>query len=103
MPHSKPVPTLVRYTPKSGQESALLTLIQAHWQTLKAQGLSTDEPAKIWRARDARSDAVCFFELFSWKDGTASDRAHTTPEVMAVWEPMRGVLESMQIFEVEAL
>ncbi len=41
--------------------------------------------------------------MFSWKDGSASDVAHQSPEVMAIWEPMTPILENMQITEVEPL
>ena len=42
-------------------------------------------------------------EQFVWKDGKASDVAHQTPEIMAVWEPMGPLLEELTICEVEPL
>jgi hypothetical protein len=35
--------------------------------------------------------------MFEWKDAKASDVAHQTPDVMAVWGPMAPLLESMDI------
>jgi hypothetical protein len=35
--------------------------------------------------------------MFTWKDGSGSDVAHQSPEVMAIWEPMTPILENMQI------
>jgi hypothetical protein len=43
---SKPVPTLVIYTPKPGKEAELLPLVEKHWPVLNQIGLSTSEPAK---------------------------------------------------------
>ena len=41
--------------------------------------------------------------MFTWKDSKASDAAHRMPEVMAIWEPMGSLLESMDIAVVKAL
>ncbi len=98
---AKPVPTLVRYTPKPGHEDELLALVRKHWPELRRIGLATDAPARIWRAHDKRSGAVSFVELFEWKDETSSTVAHQTPEVMAIWEPMGPILANLEIQQVE--
>ena len=101
MPDSKPVPTLVIYKPKPGKENELQPLVEKHWPTLSRIGLVTKEPARVWRATDARAGKSFFVEIFSWKDGEASNVAHQTPEVMAVWEPMGAILEDLQIAQLE--
>ena len=101
MPDTKPVPTLVIYTPKNGKENELQPLVENHWPTLNRIGLVTKDPARIWRATDKRAGKSFFVEIFSWKDGEASNVAHQTPEVMAVWEPMGAILENLQIAEIE--
>ena len=98
-----PVLTLVTYRPKKGRETDLLALVRKHWPALHKVGLVTSEPAKIWRAADKRKGTTSFVELFSWRDGDASNVAHQTPEVMAVWEPMGAVLEDMTIEQLEAI
>jgi hypothetical protein len=103
MSTSNPVLTLVTYTPKSGKESALQALVEQHWPTLDRLGLVTKEPARIWRAVNKRTGAVSFVEIFSWKDEEASEVAHQTPEVMAVWEPMGAVMESLGLARLEPL
>ena len=103
MPKSAPVLTLVTYQPRKGKEADLLALVQKHWPTLQKVGLVTHEPARIWRATDKRKGTVSFVELFSWRDGEASNQAHQLPEVMAVWEPMGAVMESMSIAQLEAV
>ncbi len=97
----KPVLTHVTYRPKKGKEEQLFALVKKHWPVLKGLGLSTNEPAQVYRATDKRSGAVYFIEIFSWRDGKASDIAHQTPEVMAVWETMGPVLEGLELAALE--
>ena len=99
-PHA-PVSNIVTYVPKQGKEAELLALVKKHEKALRQVGLVTAEPFKVWKAFDIRKQRVAFIESFQWKDGTASDTAHQTPEVMAVWEPMGPVLEELTICEVE--
>ncbi|MCU1267339.1 MAG: hypothetical protein JWM21_3657 [Acidobacteria bacterium] len=96
-----PVLTHVTYRPKKGKEEELFALVKKHWPILKQIGLSTNEPAQVYRATDKRSGAVYFIEIFSWRDGKASDLAHQTPEVMAVWETMGPVLEGLELAALE--
>jgi hypothetical protein len=101
MPESKPVLTLVSYYPKAGKEQELLALIQKHWPTLNELELVSPMRAQIWRASDKRTQQSFFVELFEWKDETSSDIAHQTPEVMAVWETMGPILETLQLTRLE--
>ncbi|MGD0192627.1 MAG: hypothetical protein ABSD74_17960 [Rhizomicrobium sp.] len=96
-PKTGPVPTLVTYRAKDGKEAAVLELVKRHWPALHKLGLATPNPARIWRAQDKRSGKVAFVELFEWRDEAASEVAHQTPEVMAIWEPMGAVLEGLEI------
>ncbi|HEY0714727.1 MAG TPA: hypothetical protein VGF45_18745 [Polyangia bacterium] len=96
-----PVTNLVTYVPKLGKEAELLALVRQHEKALRSVDLVTAEPFKVWRAFDIRKQRTSFVEYFQWKDGEASDVAHQTPEVMAVWEPMGPVLEELTICEVE--
>lgn len=93
----------VEYWPVPGKESELQALVQKHWPTLRELGLCTDEPARIWRAKDKKSERVYFVEIFQWRDENASDVAHQTPEVMAVWEPMGPILEKLSLAQIEPL
>jgi hypothetical protein len=94
------VPTLVIYRPKEGTEAQFLALLEKHWPALDRAGLVTKDRPKIWRAT-GKDGKTSFVEIFSWKDQSASDVAHQTPEVMAVWEPMGAILEGMQINRIE--
>jgi hypothetical protein len=96
-----PVTNIVTYVPKPGKEAELYALVKKHEPALRKTGLVTEEPFKLWKAFDVRKQRAAFIEYFQWKDGHASDTAHQTPEVMAVWEPMGPVLEELTICEVE--
>lgn len=98
-----PVRNIVTYIPKKGKEAELLALVKEHEPALRKVGLVTSEPFVLWRAYDIRKQREQFIESFEWKDGKASDVAHQTPEVMAVWEPMGPVLEELTICEVERI
>ena len=97
MASSESVPTLVIYHPKPGAESALEALVRKHIPTLRTLGLLGTGQSAVYRAEDKRSKAVVFVEIFDWKDGRASDVAHQTPEVMAIWEPMGPLLANLEI------
>jgi hypothetical protein len=98
-----PVPMLVTYRPKKGSERALEALVRAHGPTLRRLGLSVGGAARVWRATDIRTGATWFVESFSWRDADASDAAHRTPEVLAIWEPMGALLETMELARAEPL
>ena len=98
-----PVTNLVTYVPKQGKEAELLDLIRKHEPALRAAGLVTTEPFRLWKALDIRKQRTSFVEYFQWKDGKVSDLAHQTPEVMAIWEPMGPLLEGLELRRLEAL
>ena len=101
MPRARPVTMLVSYYPKEGKERTLLSLLKKQWPTINRMGLVSEMPQTIWRASDKRTGRRYFVELFQWKDGRSSGRAHRTPEVMAIWNPMTAILERMQLARVE--
>ena len=98
---SGPVKMLVTYRPKAGKAEELLALVQKHWPTLRSLGLSTEEPAIVYRATNKRSGKVFIVEIFSWIDDEASARARTTPEVMALWDPMGPIMDGMELAAIE--
>jgi quinol monooxygenase YgiN len=97
----KPVLTHVTYRPKKGKEEELFALVKKHWPVLNQLGLSTKDPAKIYRATNKESGDVYFIEIFSWRDAQATATAHQTPEVMAIWEPMGPILEKLELAALE--
>jgi hypothetical protein len=103
MSKEQPVTMLVSYFPKKGKEKQLLALLEKHWPTLNKIGLATSMPARLWRATDKRTRREFFVEMFEWKNEAASETAHHTPEVMAIWGPMEPILENMQLTRLEPL
>lgn len=103
MSHSDPVTTLVRYFPKKGKEEEFVALLEKHWPTLDQLGLVTKMSPQVWRASDKETHELHFVELFQWRNEQASEVAHHTPEVMAVWEAMGTVLERLQLARLEPL
>jgi hypothetical protein len=100
---NQPVTMLVSYHPKAGRERELQQLIEQHYPTLQRLGLVTEMKARVWKASTKGSDRPYFVELFQWKDDKASDVAHQTPEVMAVWETMGPVLEKLDLVQLDSL
>ena len=98
---TKPVTMLCTYQPKKGKEKELSVLVKKHWRTLNRIGLSTQEPAIVYRATDKESGRLFFVEIFSWRDERASAVAHQTPEVMAIWKPMMPILASLELAVIE--
>jgi hypothetical protein len=83
---------IATYRMLAENEQRFLPMLQAHWPTLKRLGLVEDEPVQLFRKRD--SAGVTYLEIFTWKPG-AAERAHTHPEVAAIWEPMSTVLSPL--------
>ena len=103
MAPSEPVTTLVIYRPKAGAEQALEALVRKHIPVLRGLGLLGPGQSAAFRAHDKESHAVSFVEVFQWKDGRASEVAHQTPEVMAVWETMGPLLEGLELRRLDPL
>jgi hypothetical protein len=93
----------VWYYPKRGRTEELTRLVAGHWKTLHGLGLATDRRALVWSARDKRSGEPFLVELFEWRDASASETAHQTPEVMAIWETMGPLLESMKLAQLDSV
>lgn len=93
---------LCHYRVRPGSEAAFLALLERHWPALLAAGLVTETPARAWRHR-AEGGATDFWELFEWRDADAPRTAHELPEVLAVWEPMGALCESMEFPHVESV
>jgi quinol monooxygenase YgiN len=102
MAKSKPLKVLCTYRIKNGKDADFLQLLEKHWPTLYNAGLATGDPAQVLQGQDKTGRTV-FIEMFSWKDASAPDVAHQTPEVMAVWEPMGALAEEMNFWAVETV
>ena len=97
------VKTHVTYRPKQGKEQELLELVKKHGPALQATGLITGGMPQVFKAHNIRTNQDYFIEIFSWRDEKASHLAHQAPEIMAVWEPMTPILESLEISVIDAV
>lgn len=109
MSQDKPQTVICRYQVKPGKEARMLELLEKHWPTLHAAGLTTDDKPVIYRSipsgkpgggHDAPNTIV---EIFSWKTGASAGLAHQTPEIMAVWEPMGAICDAMDFPHFERI
>lgn len=97
MPKTAPVPMVCIYRVKPGKRAAFRRLLERHWPALRALGLASRRRARVLEGEAKRGEGPVFIELFEWAEPGAADRAHGSPEVLAIWGPMEGLLESMEL------
>ncbi len=88
--------TLCRYWLKPGKEDEFKKLLDGHWPLFQKLGLVRDEPPHLVFRGEDKERGVFYVEVFSWTDEEAMSRAHSLPEVAAVWEPMGDCCTSME-------
>ena len=71
---------IVAYQPKPGRESELLELVRSRVPTLRREGLVTERPSIILRAKDGT-----IVEVSEWKSPETIEAAHHNPNVLAMW------------------
>lgn len=105
MSDAKPVTVICRYQVQPGKQAEFEALLARHWPALHAAGLVTDRPAVAYKGLPGQHhDAErVYVEIFEWKDEQASGRAHQSPAIMAVWEPMGECCSAMAFPHFEPL
>ena len=68
------------YRPKAGKDAELRELMKEHVPILRRLGLATDDPAISMIAQDGT-----IVETFAWVSTEAIERAHSHPDVLAMW------------------
>ncbi len=88
------IPRLViaAYRPKPGQEPILLAELRDHVHLLRSEGLATDRPATVMRAKDG-----AIIEVFEWASPAAIAEAHDNPRVQAMWARFAAVSDSVPL------
>ncbi len=69
------------FRPGPGMDEALLACLHDHQPVLRGEGLVTERPAYVMRARDGT-----LLEIFEWRSEAAIDAAYGNPRVGALWE-----------------
>ncbi|HEV2365453.1 MAG TPA: hypothetical protein VGS12_14785 [Caulobacteraceae bacterium] len=82
------------YRPKPGKEAELMELAREHVPFLRRLGLASDRPCLAMRAKDG-----AIVEVFEWRDG-AVEKAHSHPEVQAMWARYGEVCEYSPIADL---
>jgi hypothetical protein len=92
MAGEEPVTVICHYHVRPGKEEDFVRLLRRHWPTLSELGVVTEEPARAYRGADdeGRPD---YYEIFAWRSEAAFERAHSHPDVLAIWEPMDALCE----------
>ena|SRR5215472_1263424 len=97
------------YHVKPGKEAEFQRILAKHWPALHKAGLVTDDRPlhykglKSDRPDKHGGDERTFVEIYAWKDEQASGKAHQSPEIMAVWEPMGALCDRMSFPHFEPL
>ena len=93
---------IVAYRPKPGKADILLAEVRDHVHLLRSEGLATDRPATVMRAKDGT-----VIEIFEWASPAAIESAHGNPRVQAMWArfeacsdyaPLNTLFESADLF-----
>ena len=85
---NKPEVVIALYRPKSGQQSALETLVKKHFPILKEYGLTTERAPFCGRSEDGT-----ILEVFEWANAEKAKQAHDHPADAQIWEGMAMVCE----------
>jgi len=72
--------TIAAFKPKPGREAELLSVIADRLPLLRRLGLATHREHILMRTRQG-----VIVEVSEWVSDQAIDKAHETPEVLALW------------------
>ena len=95
--------TLCRYWVKPEKEAEFRQLLKRHWPTFTKLGLVVEKPPHLIFRGQNKDGRIFFVETFAWKNPEAMKRAHSLPEVAAVWEPMGNCCTEMEFPSVEQI
>jgi quinol monooxygenase YgiN len=73
--------SIVAFRPKPGKEDELKRVMATRLPLLRRLGMSTDRTNITMRATDGT-----LIDVSEWTDDAAIERAHTTPEVLELWQ-----------------
>lgn len=82
------------YLARPDKVEEITRLLQRQWPVLRRHGLVTDDPPRLYFARD---DTGPFFtEVITWLDASGPTRAYWTPEINALWRDISELTESRE-------
>jgi hypothetical protein len=83
------------YKPRAGKEAELLELLRVHLPVLRREGLATDRPPLVLRAQNG-----ALLEIFEWTSAEATERAHTSEAVLALWGRFEAACEYSRLADL---
>jgi hypothetical protein len=95
---SIPRMVIVAYRPKPGKDDVLLSEVRDHVHLLRSEGLATDRPATVMRAKDGT-----LIEIFEWASPAAIEEAHANPRVQAMWARFEACCEYIPLNSLSEL
>ena len=88
----KPETVIAIYRVQPAEETAFFEVLRRHHPTLRSLGLVTETEPIVYRGQEQDGGPIVF-EIFTWIDGDAPNKAHQLPEVMQIWEPLGALCE----------
>lgn len=76
------------YRPKKGKSKELKKLLKNHIPTMEKLGLITKHSAHRVESKDGT-----VIEIFEWKGDAAKKKAHSHPQMRAIWGPMMEICD----------
>ena len=83
---------IVGYRPKPEKDAELRALLATHVSRLRDFGFVTDRPPVLMQSGDGS-----YVEVFEWVSMKAIDKAHTHPEVLAIWKEFEAVCDYVPV------
>jgi quinol monooxygenase YgiN len=74
------ITSIAAFRPKPGREKDLTAIVTERLALMRRLGFVTERPAITVRAKDGT-----IIQISEWADQAAIDKAHKTPEVLALW------------------
>lgn len=84
--------SIAAFKPAPGKEPELRRVIADRLPLLRRHGLATDRPDILCRAADGT-----LISISEWAGDEAIDRAHRTPEVLALWTRFSACCEFVRL------
>ena len=90
---NEPITSIAHYRVKPGCEEEFLAVVDRHEATLRELELVTDRQPEVYLGSEKGVAGPLVIEVFDWVDEDAAQRAHTHPQVSALWESMGPLCE----------
>lgn len=87
---------IAAYRPNKGKERELLKELKQHMPILRGEGLITDRPSSVMRAKDGT-----ILEVFEWKSTEAVEQAHHNKAVKEMWGRFNAVCDYVTLADLE--